>query len=211
MSSGLSSVIEMDVTLLAGSGVPAAEDSAIAGMTGGMVAGDEAAYRAFHGAYAGRLRRYLWVVCRGDDDAADEALQQTYLRVVRHVRRFGSERDFWRWLAALARSAAMDGARRRNRYTAALARLARRGDPSPHGTEPDGLLLRLETLLEAVLAELPEDDRRLLIRRYREGSPVRELALASGVTEKAIECRVAPLRQKVRDRLRVRLREDEDV
>ncbi|MFN0069813.1 MAG: RNA polymerase sigma factor [Limisphaerales bacterium] len=181
----------------------------VAALTAGLVAGNDEAYRALHAAYAGRLQRYLIVVCRGDEAATQEALQQTLLRVARHARRFDHEADFWRWLAALARSAAVDAARREHRYAAALRRYLgwlRPPPAEPAGPDP---LDRLDTLLAAGLEALPEADRELLLARYRAGRPVHTLAAAAGVSPKAMESRLARLRAQLRARLLDRLAHEE--
>src|SRR5688572_15684288 len=77
----------------------------IATLTERLAAGNEDAFRQFHAAYFDRLVRYLIVVTHGDEEAARDALQETFMRVVRHARRFDSEEAFWSWLTVLARSA----------------------------------------------------------------------------------------------------------
>src|SRR3954469_10257575 len=67
-------------------------------LTQRMAAGAEDAFREFHAAYFARLSRYVLVLMRADDDAARDVTQETLLRVVRHVRRFETERIFWDWL-----------------------------------------------------------------------------------------------------------------
>ena len=77
--------------------VPAPAESPTAVLTRALRAGDEAAWRDFHAAYAPRLLRYLLVVCRGCEDTAREALQRTFLRAVKHIRVFATEAELWSW------------------------------------------------------------------------------------------------------------------
>src|SRR5579872_956113 len=76
--------------------------NAVALLTWRMSKGDEEAFREFHSLYFVRLRRYLLVVARGDEAQAQEALQETFLRVARQARVFQSEDVFWNWLRAVA-------------------------------------------------------------------------------------------------------------
>jgi RNA polymerase sigma-70 factor (ECF subfamily) len=160
-----------------------------------MGKGDEEAYREFHAAYFGRIFRYVLVLMRGDEHAARDVVQETLLRVVRHVRRFEDEGAFWDWLACLARSAAADHGRRASRYSRLLDVFARQppelNEPIPDGECPSALSKSLE--------ELDENDRALLARKYEEGSSVRELAALHGVTEEAIESRLARARRALRE------------
>lgn len=189
----------------------AASDDPILMLTEGLVQGRDEAYLALDQIYRGRLRAYLAVVCHGNPQAAEEALQETWLRVSRHARLIPTEPELWRWLATLARSAAVDGARRRSRYRAALDRYWSwiRGSPAP-GYEEDPsdaeeALEQMAMLLEAGLDALPEGERRLLVARYREHRSVRELAQDLGVTEKALESRLFRLRTQLRRQLMEKL------
>jgi RNA polymerase sigma-70 factor (ECF subfamily) len=177
----------------------------VALLTRGLVAGDEAAFREFHDLYFDRLYQFLLVVARGREDEAQEALQLTFLRVLRYVRAFDSEGALWSWLRVLARSAARDAGRKQQRYFALLERFAlqrlQAGNP-PAFAEDD----RLRGLLEESLEELEPGDRRLLESKYLDGATVRELSAEAGLTEKAVESRLVRLRRDLRRRLLGKLR-----
>jgi RNA polymerase sigma-70 factor (ECF subfamily) len=178
----------------------------IAALTRRMAEGDEAAYRTFYDAYFHCLERYLLVVAAGDEEAAREALQATLVRVVRHIKPFPDEAAFWRWLTVLARSAFTDESRTRRRFLAFLDRFTRhveveRGDPG----EADERLL---VLLQRGLAELPDEERRLVEEKYFEQRRVRELAGARQATEKAIESRLVRIRRKLRDAILKALKDE---
>src|SRR5690349_2871458 len=98
---------------------------AIVELTSALASGSEEAFRTFHALYFDRLFRYHIVMARGDEDAACEALQETLLRVAKHVRRFDDEQMFWSWLTVLCRTAAVDRGRKRQRYWRLIADYAR--------------------------------------------------------------------------------------
>ena len=167
--------------------------------------GDEAAWRDFHTAYAPRLLRYLLVVCRGQEDIAREALQQTFLRAVRHMRTFAAEDELWSWLTVLARCSASDLGRRDRRYLGFLARWFRQ-QPAPEPGPPDAER-HLERLLAAELASLPVSERELLERKYLHGAAVRDLAGELGTSEKAVESRLTRARQHLKTAILARLKD----
>ena len=177
-------------------------------LTAGLARGDEAAWRQFHRDYFDRLFRYLLVVLRGDEEAARDALQQTLIRVDRHVRRFESETVFWSWLCVLARSAAREGARHRNRYATLLASYAREwfGSVEPESGDADRALTGF---LEEVLDQLPPDERALLTAKYDGRQTVADLASELGSTPKAVESRLARIRARLRTELLKRLRHED--
>jgi len=163
----------------------AAPASPLAILTQRMAAGDEAAFAEWHGIYATRLFRYVLVLQRGDEDSAGDVLQETLVRVARHIRSFDEERAFWDWLAKLARSAAADHGRKRSRYLRFLD-LFRAQPPAPVPPE-------LETLadaLETALAQLPEADAALLRAKYHEDLSQRDLAARLAISEEALESRM---------------------
>lgn len=185
------------------SAAPKAQGS-IGVLTRGLARGDERAFRDFHERYFERLYQFLLVVARGQEDAAQEALQQTLLRVVRYAREFDSGEAFWCWLKVLARSAARDAGRKQHRYVALLQAFAgrRRVENEPAQIEEGGPQRALRECLE----ELEPLDRRLIEGKYLDGLTVKELAVEAGLTEKAVESRLLRLRKHLREHTLEKLR-----
>ena len=182
-------------------------DLEIARLTQAMARQDEAAYTEFYQAYFKRLLGYLLLLTQGDEDRAKEALQLTFLRVVRYIRKFDNEPAFWSWLTVLARSSLIDEARKQKRYFAFLERWAagdrtsRDLDGSPSADPASDWI----ELLESQLPALSPDDQSLIRSKYMEGKSVREVATESNSTEKAVESRLVSARKKLRMLVRRRL------
>jgi len=169
-------------------------------LTRGLAAGDEAAFREFHGRYFDRLFQFLLVVARGQEHDAEEALQETFLRVLRYARPFESEEVFWCWLKAVARSAARDAGRKQRRYFSLLQKfnLRRHHEPELPGSAEEN---RLRDVLDECLMELDTHDRQLLEGKYLADATVKELSAQTGLTDKAVESRLLRARQELRQRL----------
>jgi RNA polymerase sigma-70 factor (ECF subfamily) len=178
----------------------AATPEGIAALTRRLAAGDEAAFREFHAQYFDRLYQFLLVVARGREHEAREALQETLVNVARHARPFEEEIVFWCWLKAVARNAARDAGRKRSRYAALLQNFAL-GFPIESPSRPPQEAERLRALIEEGLNELDAADRQLVLGKYGEGATVRELAMQTGISEKALETRLLRLRRRVRELL----------
>jgi RNA polymerase sigma-70 factor (ECF subfamily) len=175
-------------------------------LTRRLAAGEEDAFREFHRLYFDRLYHFLLAVTRGEEQAAQEALQETLLRLLRHPRVFAEEDVFWCWLKAVARNAARDAHRKHCRYFALLQSfalgLSRDQSEAPAG----GGDSVLSALLEESLDELEPDDRRLIENKYLDGETVRELSVLAGLSEKAVESRLLRLRRHLRARIMEKLR-----
>jgi RNA polymerase sigma factor (sigma-70 family) len=175
------------------------QDGTLAALTARMARQDETAFSEFLAAYRDRLFRYVIVLTRGNEEAAQEALQQTLLRVVRHIRRFDDETVFWSWLTRLARSAVKDDARKRNRYFAFLSRFFSRPETQAPAANDDAENPALLERLESLLPHLPPADAELIRHKYFLGLTSREIATQFETTEKAIESRLVRIRRQLRE------------
>ena len=163
------------------------------------------AYRIFHDTYFDRLSRYLFVVAAGNEDAMREALQVTLVRVVRYIKVFRNEDVFWSWLTVLARSAFVDEARKRRRYSSFLDRFTRRTSVEPAIQNDHHHDDRLRVLLEGEVASLPPDEQRLVEQKYVARRSVREIAATLQTTEKAVESKLSRIRSKLKDAVLAKL------
>ena len=178
----------------------------VADLSRRLANGDEAAFREFHALYFDRLYHFLLVVTRGQEHAAQDALQETLLRVARYARVFETEEIFWSWLKVVARNAARDGGRKQRRYLALLEKFALRrhetGALAGAATDDE----RLRALIQEGLAELDAADRMLIEGKYLRGLTVAELASDARLTEKAVESRLVRLRRRLGETLLLKLR-----
>ena len=174
----------------------------------GLVAGDEVAYRKFYNAYFPRLCRYLFVVTGGNDAAMQEALQATFVRVVKHVKVFHDEATLWSWLTVLARSAVYDASRKHRCYLGFLDGFQRHSETSGlvGGDRPEND--PLDGLLEKGLTQLQLEERELLDLKYFAHRSVREIAAQLQVSEKTVESRLTRARRNLREIIKKEAKND---
>jgi len=173
-----------------------------------MARGDEAAYRQFYDAYFDRLLRYLLVVTGGNETAAREALQAALIRVVRHIKPFATEEQFWGWLTVLARTALADESKKQRRWFAFLERFSRHAETEyapAHNGEADE---KMRQLLAQQMAALAPDERELIAQKYFLQRSVRDIADAQQTSEKAVESKLSRVRRKLKDGLFTDLKHD---
>jgi len=159
-------------------------------LTDALRRGDETAFRWLHAQWGARLYRYSLALAAADHALADEIAQAAWRRAVRHLREMESEAALWNWLARAARHAATDLRRTDSRYRAALNRC-----PAPLA---DGSDDGLSAALDVALSQLGDDERQLLDERYSQRLPLGEIAARLGCTTRAVEGRLARLREKLR-------------
>jgi DNA-directed RNA polymerase specialized sigma24 family protein len=162
------------------------DDFDVGRLTRAMKRGDEAAWRRFHDFYYEDLRRVALSRGVADSEVAD-VVQRSYLRILKHVKPFHSESDFRAWCLCLLRSEVVDTSRRNGRRQSMVERFKEwAGDKS------------VEWLGSDPLEGMPMAERSLLERHYVEGWSQAELAAEAGVSVKAIESKMARLRQRAR-------------
>lgn len=190
---------------LQGQAVAGAAVTNLEELTKAICRGDEAAFTRFYDLYSLRLYKYLLVLAKGDESEAREVLQTVVVKVARRFKVFDEERRMWGWLCRLARNAYVDlcRARRRDQRFVPL---------EEH--KPDVLEFRegehqLSESLDHALEQLTPEERELMRAAYVDERPLQELANASGQTYKAIESRLARLRQKLKMNLLKQLRHEE--
>jgi RNA polymerase sigma-70 factor, ECF subfamily len=168
----------------------------VASLTRRLAAGQDEAFREFQNLYFDRLYRFLLVVTYGNETQAQEAVQETFLRVARHIRSFGDEEAFWNWVKAIGRNAARDANRKQRRYSFLLERFTMRGEANPATSVREN---SLSVALEESVGELELNDRQLVEGKYLDGQTVKELAAQTGLTEKAVESKLSRLRRRLRE------------
>lgn len=166
-------------------------------LTALIVKGDQAAFREFFDEYYPRLHRYLLVATRGNDAIAQDALQRAFLRVVRYLKPCRDPDQLWRWLTRVARTALIDE-----------VRVLRRNGPGEsvslqYAAEIDAERLddgstELTATLDQCMGELAAVERNLLEAFYYHGMSQASIALKHGLTEKAVESRLARIRRHLR-------------
>lgn len=185
-----------------------ASSGEVAALVADLRRGAENAVRLLHERYSARLTRYALVVCRGDDVAAAEAVQNTFLKAIRSLRPVADEGALWAWLARACRTSAMDRYRTARRYTAILAKFAEFLSPQEQ-SPPEDTEAIWQRALAVAMSTLSPEDRDLLDARYTRRLPLTAIAAHRDTTERAIEGRLARLREKLRQSILRQLATDD--
>lgn len=137
----------------------------------------------------------LYRFCRrmtGADEAAEDLVQEIFLRILRYRDTFEPGSDFRAWVFRLARNACNDWFRTRGRRPEApLAEEAADGRPAPDAGPDDALAAtRDRDLLRRSLALLSEDHRAVLLLSRFECRKYKEIAVLLDCSVAAVKVRV---------------------
>lgn len=158
--------------------------------------------------HARLVYRISYAVLRSRDDAED-AVQETFVRVLRYSRRLASVSNPKTWLARIAWRVAIDKSKRdRRRNEVSLELDATFGEEigSPDTSVENALHdARLGAELEKLISALPRKLREPLILSTIEEMSPREVSAVLGINEAAVRSRVFRARQILREKLTARV------
>ncbi|MBI2483146.1 sigma-70 family RNA polymerase sigma factor [Candidatus Uhrbacteria bacterium] len=157
----------------------------------------EQAFLQAYDAYADAIFRFCYfrVFHR---ERARELAQETFLRTWNYLADGNTVNDLRAFLYTTARHLVIDDARQRDRIPVSLDVLVEEGrEPVGSDGRALGQQLDLRAALQ-VVQELAADDREVLLLRYVDGLPPRDIAIALGVTPNVISVRLHRARQRLR-------------
>ncbi len=170
--------------------------------------GDAGALDGLIRRYKDRLYAYLLRLSR-DRNAADDLLQEVFIKVVKKLDSYGEREKFSAWLFTVAHHAAMDhfrsgGRRREESLDAAgedefpLSDALASGEPGP-----DKILEDAESaaVLQAAFDRLSAEQRELFIMRHYSGLSFKEIAEILGVPIGTVLARMSRAMAKMRSEL----------
>ena len=151
-------------------------------------------------AFGALLQRYRQPVLNfvyrmlGDAGEAEDVAQDAFVRAYRRLADYDPRRPFATWLFALARHAAIDRLRYRQRHpTVPLA-----AAPEPVVVAREVETRELGAQIAAAVQALPEDQRAAVVLAEYHGRSVAEIAAIMECSVKAVESRLYRARQALR-------------
>jgi RNA polymerase sigma-70 factor (ECF subfamily) len=164
-------------------------------------------------AYTALLARYREPIFRvvratiGDNDAAVDVTQETFVSAFAALKSYDSERSFKTWISRIAINKCRDWARRRSVrrfFSFALPIEAAANVAADTITADQQISDRAELArVQTAIATLPQAIREPLVLRTIEGMTQAEAAQVLGISEKAVETRLYRARGQLSELLRV--------
>jgi RNA polymerase sigma-70 factor, ECF subfamily len=156
--------------------------------------GDSRAFETIMLATERRIASLAWHIL-GDAEEVKEALQETFVRVFRHLDRYDEERDFFGWLYRIAVNVCRDLDSRRRRWRLFL--------PIEHAAEarvPEVDFVMKDDVARMMRAidTLPRKERFAIILRDIEELPTEEVASILGSSPATVRVQISNARAKIR-------------
>jgi len=163
----------------------------------GALAGDRGAFAALVRAYQTPVYNLAYRML-GSATEAEEAAQETFLRVYQRLHTYDKECKFSSWILAIASHYCIDRLRRRRLTCLSLEE----APPSAHdqvAEMPEASFLEGERQreIQELLAVLPPDYRMVLVMRYWHDLSYEEMAQALHTTESAVKSRLHRAREQL--------------
>ena len=155
------------------------------GVVAAFLAGEKRAFGELVERYQNRLLNFVYRTT-GDRERAEDLVQETFIRVYRHLHRFDQSKKFSTWAYTIASNLAKNELRNRSRNPLVLFQTIKKNwqdEERPlqfedSSSRPDDLFRKrhLRALVEEATAQLPEHHRQVFVLRELEGKSYEEIA-----------------------------------
>ncbi|MBW3553245.1 MAG: sigma-70 family RNA polymerase sigma factor [Gemmatimonadetes bacterium] len=164
-----------------------------------FLAGEARAFTVLADRYHARLLNFIYRMI-GDRDRAEDLVQETFVRVYRHLHRYDQNRKFSTWAYTIAGNLAKNELRNRSRNPMVLFQTIKKNWEADHRPlewednryRPDDLYRKrdLREKVEVAVAQLPEHHRVVFVLRELEGKTYEEISDITGVNLGTVKSRL---------------------
>ncbi len=161
--------------------------------------GDERAFESLMIICERRVATLAWRIL-GDAEEVKEAVQETFIRVFRHLGRYDESRDFFGWLFRIAVNVCRDLERCRRKRWLFFLPIEKASNAASPGSAIDDVQSRQDAaLLMRAIDALPQKQRLAVILREVEELPTEEVASILGSSPATVRVQVSNARAKIRE------------
>jgi RNA polymerase sigma-70 factor, ECF subfamily len=161
--------------------------------------GEKRAFNELVERYQTRLLNFVYRTT-GDRERAEDLVQETFIRIYRHLHRFDQSKKFSTWAYTIASNLAKNELRNRSRNPLVLFQTIKKNweaDQRPLEWEdntyrPDDLFRKrhLRQMVQSAVEELPEHHREVFMLREMEGKTYEEIAEITGCNLGTVKSRL---------------------
>lgn len=178
---------------------PVLKDLDDSGVVAAHLDGDKRAFGELVERYQTRLLNFIYRTT-GDRERAEDLVQETFIRVYRHLHRFDQTKKFSTWIYTISSNLAKNELRNRSRNPLVLFQTIKKNwdaDARPLEWEdntyrPDDLYRKrhLKQMVDSAVEVLPEHHRTVFVLREMEGKTYEEIADITGCNLGTVKSRL---------------------
>ncbi|MBX6364392.1 MAG: sigma-70 family RNA polymerase sigma factor [Gemmatimonadetes bacterium] len=164
-----------------------------------FLAGEKRAFGELASRYHVRLTNFIYRTI-GDRDRAEDLVQETFIRVYRHLHRFDQSKKFSTWVYTIAGNLAKNELRNRSRNPLVLFQTIKNNWEADHRPlewedntyRPDDLFRKrhLKETVDRAVSQLPDHHRVVFVLREMEGKTYEEISEITGVNLGTVKSRL---------------------
>jgi RNA polymerase sigma-70 factor (ECF subfamily) len=164
-----------------------------------FIEGDQQAFGELVDRYDNRLLNFVFRTV-GDRERAQDLVQETFVRVYRHIERFDQSKKFSTWIYTIAGNLAKNELRNRSRNPLVLFQTIKKNWDADHRPlewedtklKPDDLFRKrhVREKVEEAVKQLPEHHRIVFVLRELEGKTYEEIAEITGCNLGTVKSRL---------------------
>ncbi|MGE3062311.1 MAG: RNA polymerase sigma factor [bacterium] len=136
-----------------------------------------------------------------DIETTKDLTQETFIKAFENLNSYSEEHEFKPWVIKIARNHTIDYIRKKKK-TISIEELDYEipDNKNLHGLDE----MQQQKALEKAMARLKEDDRTLLIMKYKEGFSNKEIAEAMEIPENRVNVKLFRAKEKMRELLEMK-------
>lgn len=157
---------------------------------------EDDAWNAFYTQYKDRLMGYHLKLASGNLSVASENCQATLLRVVKNIKCFNSEIEFWKWLCCLSRCAAIDSGRKASIFGKLKEKYSINQGLKRQQLQDIG---EISECVKEFLENLDPSDRTIIISKFWHGLKNQEIAEKTDSSLKSVEAKITRINNQARE------------
>lgn len=155
--------------------------------------GDKRAFKTLYDHYAPFVWRIVYRGIGNDHDAAEEIVQDTFVRIYSSLKSFRASSSLGTWIYRIAFNAVQSFLAKRAKLRAKLVPFSD-DIAGPHGAAD---MFETRDMVNAVLGALSAEDRFLLVAREIDGLTFEEIADICGKTSEALRTRMSRMKERI--------------
>ena len=161
-------------------------------LTTSIMEGSELSFNTFYDMYYDRLYRYIFVMTDYNEEQTRGVIQDVMMRVVKYIKPIDTEEQLWYWLIRISRTAFIDDCRKKKKTV-----VETEFDPALH-SQVEEKCSELGSAVNEAMEKLDTKEYSMIQNFYFENGSYKSLALELDSTPKAIESKLARIRNKLK-------------